>query len=52
MITNRAGVVLLPQYGKNIDLELQLVMDVYEKLLKDVWCKKTSDDEFESEEIE
>lgn len=40
MITNMAGIVLVHNYQNNIGFELQLVMDVYDKILKKVWLPK------------
>lgn len=42
MITANAGVVLVQDYKANLGLELKIVMDVYERLLSQVWeVKKT-----------
>jgi hypothetical protein len=40
MITNRGGVVLLQNYQDNTGLQLNLVMDVQEKLLQHVWHER------------
>jgi hypothetical protein len=39
MITSRGGVVLIQNY-QEIGIELQLVMDIQDKLLKKVWCER------------
>ena len=43
MITNMAAIVLVQNYQNNIGFELQLVMDVYDKILKKVWYQKKLD---------
>lgn len=51
MVTSRAGVVLIQNYQGNAGLELRLVMDVYEKLLQNVWHERWTY-ETEDENIE
>ena len=51
MVTCRAGVVLIQSYQGNVGLELRLVMDVYEKLLQNVWHERGTY-ETEDENIE
>lgn len=39
MVTSRGGVVLIQNY-QDIGIELQLVMDIQDRLLKKVWCER------------
>jgi|GEM_PF-2566629 len=42
MITSTGAIVLVQDYRANQGLELQIIMDVYEKLLSKVWDEKKS----------
>jgi len=45
MVTSRGGIVLVQDYRNNLGLELNLVFDVYERLLTKVWARKDGADE-------
>ena len=51
MITSRAGVVLIQSYQDNIGLQLNLVMDVQEKLLQHVWHERQVTKEIDDTEM-
>ena len=44
MVTRRGGIVLVQDYRNNLGLELNLVLDVYERLLLKVWSRKDDAD--------